>query len=267
MHIINLASGSKANSTFIEYEDTKILVDIGLSERELKKKLELINKNIEEINGICITHEHSDHIKGLKAVAKKYNIDIFIHKKLWDSGFIRELNLNNDKVHTFENDKFYIKNIEVQPFDISHDAIAPVGFVFNVKSSKSKFGIMTDTGIALSSAVEFLKGSKIVFLESNYDEEMLINGFYPEKIKSRIASKMGHLSNNQSLEIAKILFEFGTKCFVLSHISQNNNSYEIAYSNYVSYFESQGKVLDKDVFVRLSYQEKHGNNFYLKEEF
>ena len=96
---------------------------------------------------------------------------------------------------------------------------------------------------------------------------MLVNGSYPYWLKQRILGEKGHLSNTQSLELAKFLFNNGTKCFVLSHLSENNNTQEMAYLNYISYFESNGFVLDKDVFVRLSYQDKHGNNFNLKEEF
>ena len=267
MYIVNLASGSKANSTFVEYEHTKILIDVGLTEKELIKRLESVDRDINDINAICITHEHSDHIKGLKTIAKKYNVDVYVHEKLARENFFLEMNIKPEKLHTFCDLKFFIGDIEIQPFDISHDAVSPVGFTMNVKNSLSKFGIMTDTGVALDGALECLKGAKIVFLESNYDEEMLINGFYPPIVKERILSDHGHLSNVQSLEVAKILFETGTKCFVLSHISQNNNTPEIAFSNYVNYFSGQGKVLDKDVFIRLSYQDKHGNNFYLKEEF
>lgn len=267
MRIVNLASGSKANSTFVEYNDTRILIDVGLIEKTLKERLLEIGEKLEDINAVLITHEHSDHIKALKSLAKKYDIDFYLHKKLIDSGFLAEIKFKQGKLHPFEEEKFCINDLEITPFAVSHDAIAPVGFTINVLGSKSKFGIVTDTGVVSEKMKKQLSGSKIVFIESNYDENMLLNGFYPYQVKQRIFGEKGHLSNIQSLELAKFLFKNGTKCFVLSHISQNNNTYDLAYLNFINYFQSNGFVLDKDVFVRISYQERHGNKFSLKEEF
>ena len=103
--------------------------------------------------------------------------------------------------------------------------------------------------------------------ESNYDENMLVSGKYPYLLKQRIAGNKGHLSNAQSLDLARFLYDNGTKCFVLSHISENNNTYELAFSNYVDYFEQNNIQLNKDVYVRVSFQEKRGNNFKLEEDY
>lgn len=267
MRIVNLASGSKANSTFIGYNDSKILIDVGLSEKLLKERLSEIGESLSDIVGVCITHEHSDHIKSLKTLAKKYDMNFYIHKDLADSGLLSDVVFKDGKLVKFENNPFKIGDLEVQPFSTSHDAISPVGFTVNVKGSLSKFGFVTDTGAVSSQMKECLSGSKIVFIESNYDENMLFSGFYPEQVKRRIASTKGHLSNTQSLELADYLYESGTKCFVLSHLSENCNTQELAYSNFVSFFQRKGLLLDKDIFVRLSYQDKHGNNFSLKEDF
>lgn len=267
MRIVNLASGSKANSTFLSFEDTKILIDVGLSEKLLIERLSEIGESLNDISAICITHEHSDHIKSLKALLKKYNICAYMHKNLAESDYILSLNIAPEKIYKFTDEKFSIGKLEIMPFAVSHDAISPVGFTVNVAGSSSKFGIVTDTGIALDGMKKTLSGSKIVFIESNYDEFMLRNGSYPFAIKQRILGEKGHLSNAQSLELAKFLYENGTKCFVLSHISENNNTINQAYMGYVSFFEEQGLVLDKDVFIRLSYQDKHGNNFSLNEDF
>ncbi len=267
MRIINLASGSKANTTFIGFNETKILIDVGLNEKQLRERLQEIGEKIENISGICITHEHSDHIKSLKTLAKKYDMNFYIHKNLAESNFLSDTVFKEGKLHKFLSDKFVIGELEIQPFDTSHDAIAPVGFSINVHGSKSKFSIITDTGLVFERTIKLIEHSKIVFIESNYDEKMLKNGFYPAIVKERIAGNKGHLSNAQSLEVAKRLFATGTKCFVLSHLSENNNTPELAFLNYANFFESQGYVLDKDVFIRLSYQNRHGNNFILKEEF
>ena len=267
MRIINLASGSKGNCTFVCYNDTKILIDVGLNEKQFIERLDTIGEKINDIVGVCITHEHIDHIRAMKTLSKKYEMDFYIHKNLAESSQLSDIVFKEGKLHKFIDQKFNIGDLEIHPFDTSHDAVAPVGFTVNVFGSKSKFGIMTDTGVVFDRAVKMLEHSKIVFIESNYDEKMLMSGSYPQILKQRVAGNKGHLSNKQSLELAKRLYESGTKCFVLSHLSENNNTPELAFLNYAQFFEEQGYVLDKDVFIRLSYQNRHGNNFSLKEEF
>lgn len=267
MHILNLASGSKANCTLAQYGDTKILIDAGLSVRELEKRLECTNVKLCEISAVIITHEHSDHIKGLIALAKKSNINVFVHKKLFESGAIIGLSLLGERVKTFEENAFEIGEICVAPFLISHDAVCPVGFVLSVNSSKSKIGFVTDLGEVTETVKEALSGAKIVYIESNHDKQMLLDGYYPQNVKTRIAGRFGHLSNEQSIKFASWLFDRGTKCFILSHLSENNNTPELAYGVYADFFERKGLVLDKDVFIRLSFQHKCGNNITLKEEF
>lgn len=266
MRIVNLASGSKGNSTYIEYGETKMLIDAGLSEKKLKDTLAEIGVNLADIQGVCITHEHVDHIRAVQSLAKKYDMVFFMHRALAESSFVADIEFKEGKLFKFENDAFSVGELEVKPFETSHDAIRSVGFTVRVFGNNSKAGFVTDLGIVSETVKRELLGSKMVFIESNYDENMLAGGSYPKIIKKRIAGQFGHLSNSQSLELAKFLFEGGTKCFVLSHISENNNTPELAYINYVDYFESQGCVLDKDVFIRISFQNKHGNNFVLKEE-
>lgn len=267
MRIINLASGSKANSTFVEFGETKMLIDVGLNEKQLAKRLNDIGEKLENIVAVCITHEHVDHIRALKNLAKNYDIDFYIKRELAESSFLSDIEFKENKLHKIETGLFNVGDFEVFAFEVSHDAIAPVGFVVNVFGSKSKVAFVTDVGEVTETVKNSLKNVKMVFIESNYDEQMLVNGKYPQIVKQRILGRKGHLSNEQSLNLAKFLFENGTKCFVLSHISQNNNLPEIAFANYVDYFENNGYKLNDDVFVRLSFQEKHGNNFVLKEEF
>ncbi len=267
MHIVNLASGSKANVTLVEYKNVKLLIDAGLSERELLKRLSDVGTDISEISAILITHEHSDHIKGLKSLAKKYDIDIFVHKKLVENGVLSEIPFKENRLKTFENAEFEIGEICIFPFEIPHDAVCPVGFVLWAKGNKSKVGFLTDVGEVTDDIRNSLCGVKMLFIEANHDPQMLENGYYPFSVKRRIAGKHGHLSNLQAIELASWLFDRGTKCFVLSHLSEKNNTFEIAYATFANFFEGKGLVLDKDVFIRLSFQDKHGNNFNLKEEF
>lgn len=265
MRIVNLSSGSKANSTFISFGQTKILIDAGLTEKKLAESLTQIGENIEEINAIFVTHEHVDHIRAIKALAKKYDIDFYFQEDVLSSQVLSDVKFKDGKTHAFEKNVIEIGDLQVQPFDVSHDAVHPVGFVVNVCGSDAKVGFVTDLGVVDESVKRALLGVKMVFIESNYDEEMLENGGYPYILKQRIAGKCGHLSNTQSLELAKFLYKNGTKCFVLSHISENNNTYEKALANFVDYFGENNIKLNEDVIVKVSFQMKHGNNFTLKE--
>lgn len=267
MRIVNLSSGSKANSTFVGFNESKILIDAGLEQKKLCEFLLEINENISNIKAVFVTHEHIDHIRAIKNLAKNYDMDFYFHKDVIDSGAIDSIKFKEGKLHSFSTDLINIGDLQIQPFDISHDAVHPVGFVVNVFGSNSKAGFVTDLGIVTDTVKRALLNTKIVFLESNYDEEMLAGGRYPFILKKRIAGEKGHLSNNQSLELAKFLFDNGTKCFVLSHISENNNTYEKALANFVDYFAGNNIELNKDVIIKISFQMKHGNNFNLKEEY
>lgn len=266
MRIVNLASGSKANSTFIDSGKTKILIDAGLTEKKLEERLNKLGEKLKDIQAVLVTHEHVDHVRAIKSLAKKYDIKFCIHKNLENIKEIVEAEIKNENLVLFEDEKFVFGDVEILPVSVSHDATYPVSFVLNRVGSISKVGFITDTGYVPKQAQEKFAGAKMVFIESNYDEEMLLNGSYPYIVKQRIFGEKGHLSNSQSLEFAKWLYKMGTKCFILSHISENNNTKELAYENYVEYFKSQNLVLDKDVFIRISYQSKCGNNFNLREE-
>lgn len=265
MHIVNLASGSKGNSTFIECGNTKLLIDCGLAEKTLSERLAEIGQNLADIDAILITHEHIDHIRGLKKIAKKYKAKFYINQKLKETEEFQIPELKKDNLFAFNEQEFKIGGVTVLPLELSHDAKSTNGFILSCDGGE-KVAFVTDTGVIPQKTEEQLCGVKMIFLESNYDEEMLLNGKYPYVIKQRILSEKGHLSNKQSLELAKKLYATGTKCFVLSHISENNNTHELAFKNYTNYFESIGLKLEKDVFVRVSFQNKVGNNFNIRED-
>jgi len=214
-----------------------------------------------------VTHEHIDHVRGIKSLAKHTKINFYLHKKLAESSAMADITFGEGTLRTFENIKFNVGDLEIEPIETSHDAVRPVSFMVNVYKSKVRAAFVTDLGVVSESVKNALKGVKIIFLESNYDEEMIDGGPYPYVVKQRIKGEKGHLSNSQSLELAKFLYDSGTKCFVLSHISQNNNTYEKAYVNYASYFENMGLKIGKDVKIKVSFQEKHGNNFLIYEDY
>lgn len=267
MRIVNLSSGSKANSTFVGFGESKILIDAGLVEKKLQEQLLEIGESLENIKAVFVTHEHVDHIRAIKTLAKKFDIDFYFHEAVIEAGAVSDIKFKEGRLHTFKDGLVNIGDLQIQPFDISHDSVSPVGFVVNVFGSKTKAGFATDLGVVSEGVKKALVGTKMVFLESNYDEEMLSGGPYPYILKKRIAGEKGHLSNFQSLEFAKYLYENGTKCFVLSHISENNNTYELALANFVDYFEKNNIKLNQDVIVKVSRQMMHGNNFTLREEY
>ncbi len=265
MRIVNLASGSKANSTFVSFGETKILIDAGLSEKMLKERLAKIGERLDNINAVLITHEHIDHIRALKSLAKNTDICFYLHKELAESDAVRDIIFKEGALRKFELTKFNVGDFEIDPIETSHDAVRPVAFVLNILGSRVRVGFATDLGIVTETVKSKLEGVKVVFLESNYDDDMIDGGPYPYIVKQRIKGEKGHLSNKQSLELAKFLHSRGTKCFVLSHISQNNNTYEKAYVNFASYFEDRGYILDKDVKLKVSFQDRCGNNFIIRE--
>lgn len=265
MRIVNLASGSKGNSTLIECHNTKILLDAGLGIRELEKRLIGVGVEPKSINAIVITHEHSDHIGGLKSFVRKYKPLVFAHRDVWP---YLENNIGDiaDSVERrFDSLPFNIGDVIVTPFCVSHDSRNCQGFTF--VCGKAKFSYATDIGFVSGVVDENLCGSKLVFIEANHDPDMLKNNpLYPPVLKARIRGKNGHLSNFDCASEVVRLAQNGTRFFALSHLSEKNNTPELAFEVVSNALSCAGFSVEKDVFIRLTHQDHAGNNFYLKEE-
>lgn len=220
LNLISLFSSSKGNCTYVCSESTKILVDIGVSTKRLVEALSSMEINPEEIQGILITHEHSDHIKGIKVFSKKYNVPVFASKKTWPT--LISLEINNALKNEFEpNSSFKIGDIDIMPFSIPHDAIDPCGFNFIQKDEKVT--VATDIGHITPSLLTSFENSTAILLEANHDINMLRAGKYPYLLKQRIIGNYGHLSNLSSAETVEYLIKKGTKKFILAHLSEDNN--------------------------------------------
>ena len=209
MKICNLASGSKGNCTWVSNNGTNVLIDDGISLRELKKRIEgaSLDLDLRKLNAIVITHEHSDHIKGLKMLSKTYNIPVYIHAKslqyIFDEEILKNVvDQNMDK-------PFDIGELHITPFRLPHDSAYNLGYKFD--DGKNQFSIATDLGYVSDSTLENLKGSKMVMLEANHDLQMLRNGPYPAYLKHRIESKNGHLCNEDSANTSTNLCKSGTE--------------------------------------------------------
>ena len=236
--VCQLFSGSGGNSILISSKETKILVDAGVSSKRLTEGLSNIGENAENISALFITHEHGDHIGGLRVFASKYNIPVFAAQdvigEMAFKGYI------NDKIEVFPiESNMEIGGIEILPFALSHDSVSCHGYRFNLPSKRS-VGVCTDTGYITENARETLLGSDLVFLESNHEITLLQNGNYPYHLKKRILSDKGHLSNTSSNEFAKELAKSGTTRFVLAHLSRENNTPAIARQSAVSALFEEG---------------------------
>ena len=233
MKVCVLASGSKGNSTYIETNKTKSLIDIGMSCSYIEENLKAINVNPDEIERIFITHAHSDHIGGLRVFLKKYHPKIYLTEKIEE-----EIGMIIDDI-IYINEEIEIEDLKVDPIKTSHDALDSNGYIF--KSDNKSLMYMTDTGYINIKNYNKLKNHDIYILESNHDVEMLMNGSYPYHLKQRILGDKGHLSNKDS---AYYLSEFTTdktKKVVLAHLSENNNDPDKALKAFYRAYEKVNK--------------------------
>ncbi len=221
-----LFSGSKGNSIYISCGSGKFLVDAGVSAKRLENGLKEIAADPSELNAIFITHEHSDHIKGLRVFASRYNIPVFAEKRTLEK--MKETGDLIPKIRSLEiSSNMEMNGCEIKPFLLSHDSVSCVGYRFDMRDGKS-ISVCTDTGYVTEEAKHVLCGTDMIYLESNHEITMLQNGFYPYPLKQRILSNQGHLSNFSCGEFASCLAENGTTRFVLAHLSRENNTPDIA---------------------------------------
>lgn len=218
----SIASGSKGNCGLL-IADKKILIDVGVSYKYLNESLKKHQLSIDDIDFVLITHEHSDHVKGLPMLCKNTKIPVYITKKSFEA-YNEKDKLKNIYFFTADED-FVAQNVNIQTFKTMHDSVDSVGFVIN--TSEISFGYVTDLGCVSQGIFDKIKNCDMVVLESNYDHEMLVNGFYPPYLKRRILSTSGHLSNDESSQNVIKLLENGVKNIVLAHLSENNNTPEI----------------------------------------
>lgn len=244
MKVINLSSGSDGNLTYIETDNTKILVDDGLSCKETQTRLGLLGIDGNDIDGIVVTHEHVDHIKGIDVFARKYDIPVYAHDEVW-AGLYDKLSKVPDKNKKIFTDTFAINDLIINPIEVPHDVKC---FGYTIAEDDKKIGILTDLGHTDERIFNGVKGCKLVYLEANHDINMLKNcEKYPLTLKLRIAGKNGHLSNDASAAFIEKLVTTGTKQIVLAHLSKENNSPELAY-NYITSKLANKNLIEGETF-------------------
>ena len=223
LQIASLNSGSNANCYYIGNSNEAVLIDAGLSCRETERRMDRLGLDISSVKAIFITHEHADHIAGLRVLSKKYRLPVYItNNTLRNCGF----EIEKDLVCTFiHNESVSIGALSILPFSKSHDAHDPHSFI--VSGNTVHVGVITDIGYACKHVIKHFRLCDAVFLESNYCEQMLLEGSYPLHLKKRISSRKGHLSNDQALELFLNHKPQNLQLLILSHLSQNNNQPEI----------------------------------------
>jgi len=222
-----LASGSKGNSIYISTGETSVLIDAGLPGIEIERRMASRKISISEIDAIIVSHEHSDHIKGVGVLARKHKVPVFISGKTQIAAAGQLGKVDNIKFFSCGSG-FMVNALAIRPFSTSHDADDPAGFAIGWNGKK--IGIATDLGIATSMVKEHLKGCSCVVLEANHDLKMLEDGPYPWPLKQRIKSRIGHLSNESSKQLLMEVLHDGLSHVILAHLSETNNTPEKALS-------------------------------------
>lgn len=223
LQIASLNSGSNGNAYYIGNQTEAVLVDVGLSCKEMESRMHSIGLSMEKVKAIFISHEHTDHIKGVDVLAKKYALPVYISKGTYNNSKLRlhasQLQWLNDNTTTT------ISGLSVKAFSKKHDAKEP--FSFTIEHNNITIGVFTDIGIACDNLIHHFKQCHAAFLESNYDEDMLRNGRYPWVLKQRISGGNGHLSNKQALDIFINHRPGFMSHLLLSHLSKDNNDPEL----------------------------------------
>lgn len=240
-----LFSGSKGNSVYIGHGGSGILVDAGRSAKQIENALLSNNLNIDKIRAIFITHEHTDHISGLKVLASRYGIKVYASSGTMKALF--DMNVINGKFpYEIIDDKgANIDCMQVVPFGTSHDCLQSTGYRIKL-SNEVKVGVCTDLGFISDTVYNNLLECNVVLLESNHDVGMLQNGCYPYHLKRRIMSDKGHLSNEECSRILPDLVDKGASRIILSHLSAENNIPQLAYETAVSALSCRGMKLGRD---------------------
>ena len=243
LNFCSLSSGSSGNCYYIGNEFNGILIDAGISATSIRKFLKDMNISMQTIMGVLITHNHSDHIRGLEVLTRKNSLPAFTTVKIWQSILSPRINISRDCIREIPlQQKFHLAGFDIEAFPVNHDAPETVGF--HISAGDKNITIATDLGHICQTAAPYLKKANLLVIESNYDEEMLENGGYPYFLKARIRSDNGHLGNNQtSVFLADIINE-NISHILLAHLSKNNNTPEKALQTLRKTLAEKGIILN-----------------------
>lgn len=254
----SLASGSSGNSQYIGTTSTHLLVDLGLTTKYIVNALAHLDLKPEMIQGIMITHEHGDHVKGLGAFHRKYKTPIYIHRRTWEAVEGQMGKYHEALVHFIEaGQAFNIGDIHIEPIAVQHDAVAPLGFI--MESRGATVAVVTDLGCIDDALLSSLERVQLMLLEANHNVDMLLRGPYPYPLKRRVMGDQGHLSNEHCAEAVIHLYRKGAlKSVFLGHLSKDNNTPDLAYETLRSALAMEGIQVDEDILVEMTFRNRIG---------
>jgi len=245
MTICTLASSSSGNCTVVSQGSTHLLIDAGISLRKIKEGLRTFDLTPDDLTGVLVTHEHSDHIKGLEMLAKYHSISVFSSVGAGHGIYYSKPQLE-PYINGFEiGAEFEMGDIVVSSFNIPHDACQSVGFC--LQTGGKTLAYATDLGYITQEVMDSMRGADVAIIESNHDSIMLKSGPYPASLKRRVSSQYGHLSNNDCGKFAVELVKSGTRYLQLSHLSRENNTPELARKTVEQEMAAVGIYPSKDV--------------------
>ncbi|MCA1042233.1 MBL fold metallo-hydrolase [Bacillus infantis] len=239
LHFSVLASGSTGNAIYVEADGQSFIVDAGLSGKQMEALIKQIDRSLGNLSGILVTHEHSDHIKGVGIVARKYGLPIYANEKTWQAmnGLIGEVPLDQKFTFDMETVKSF-GSLDIESFGVSHDAAEPMFYIFHHEGKK--LALITDTGYVSDRMKGIIKNADAFVFESNHDVQMLRMGRYPWNIKRRILGDFGHVSNEDAALAMSEVAGDNTKSIYLAHLSQDNNIKDLARMSVSQTLESRG---------------------------
>ncbi|MDO5014698.1 MAG: MBL fold metallo-hydrolase [Clostridia bacterium] len=258
---VNLYSSSKGNSSYAGNSAGGILIDVGKSYKFTKESLQRNRISLDDIKAIFITHEHSDHICGLRVFLNQKKVPVFATQGTLNS-LLKKGILNNKDEYYDINSGTEICNMQIIPFATSHDSAESCGYKIVFRADTS-FCVATDTGIITDDMREKIIGCNGILLETNYDDKMLYYGYYPRKIKDRISSNLGHLSNYSAAKFAFELLKSNTTRFILGHLSENNNLPELSFDTVTKSLCTNGAREKEDYLIDVASSKFGSQEFIL----
>ena len=248
MRFAPLASGSSGNCTFVEAGDVRLLIDAGPSARRLADLLRGIDVDPASVSAILITHEHTDHIGGAAVFSRKYGIPVYANAETHEAMLLKKTEISPGLIRVIEPDRiFYIRQAKILPFATQHDSARSMGY--SVMHGACKCTVMTDTGRVTDQMLDAAAGSDVILIEANHDVEMLKCGPYPASLKHRILSARGHLSNEDCGAVLCRLYDTGVRNVVLGHLSEENNTPELARVTVESILQEKGILREMRIIV------------------
>lgn len=257
-----LFSGSSGNAILISSGTSRVLVDAGVSGRRIEEALRSVDEDIRDIKGILITHEHSDHIQGAGILSRKHSIPVYATAPTWEACADKLGNVHSSLQRIISKAGFYIDDLLIEPYEIPHDAVDPVGYC--VSHGGRKVAVATDLGHFPQKVEARLQGCDLVLLESNHDIGMLRSGRYPYALKERIKSSKGHLSNDAAADAAVKLACAGVTSILLGHLSRENNSEQLAFRTVTDALIAQGLTPGHDVNLGLAFRDRVTGVFHIR---